>query len=273
MDQAGNVDPTPASRSFATDVTAPESQMNSGPSGFTTNASPTFGFTSNDPGSTFECRMDGASWSGCESPKAYSDLSESAHVFEVRATDALGNVEASSAQRSFTVDTSAPDTQVDSGPSGFTGPDPTFSFSSNEPAAGFECRLDTGGWATCESPLNLTGLAAGQHTIEVRARDGAGLTDETPASRQFAVDISPPQLTITGPRSKRSTATFQLAAQDAESGIAKLECRLDGGSWVNCETTHTIRRLKPGRHELMVRSWNGAGASASLTKSWKMRKR
>lgn len=112
-----------------------------------------------------------------------------------------------------------------------------------------------------------------QHTIEVRAKDGAGLTDETPASRQFTVDISPPQLTITGPRVKRSTATFQLAAEDAESGITRLECRLDGGAWRHCETTHTIRRLKSGRHELMVRSWNGAGMSTSLTKRWKTRKR
>jgi hypothetical protein len=107
----------------------------------------------------------------------------------------------------------------------------------------------------------------------VRAKDGAGLTDETPASRQFTVDISPPQLTITVPRVKRSTATFQLAAEDAESGITRLECRLDGGAWRHCETTHTIRRLKSGRHELMVRSWNGAGMSTSLTKRWKTRKR
>jgi hypothetical protein len=273
VDEAGNIDPTPASRSFAIDVTAPESQINSGPSGFTTNASPSFGFTSNDPGAMFECRLDGSAWTSCEPPRALSSLSESAHLFEVRATDALGNVEASPAQRSFTVDTSAPDTQIDSGPSGITGPAPAVSFSSDEPGAAFECRLDAGGWAACESPLHLTGLAAGQHTIEVRAKDGAGLTDETPASRQFTVDISPPQLTITVPRVKRSTATFQLAAEDAESGITRLECRLDGGAWRHCETTHTIRRLKSGRHELMVRSWNGAGMSTSLTKRWKTRKR
>ena len=273
VDQAGNVDPTPASRAFTIDISAPETQVTAGPSGLTTNASPSFGFNSNEPGSTFECRLDGSPWSGCQSPKAYVSLSQSAHLFEVRATDAVGNVDASPAQRSFTVDTTAPDTQIDSGPSGFTSPDPTFAFSSNEAGATFECRLDTGGWAACQSPLSLTGLPAGQHSLEVRAIDASGLTDQTPASRPFVVDLSPPELTITGPRIKKATATFQFVAQDLESGIAKLECRLDGRAWAPCETTHTVRRLKSGRHELIVRAWNGAGNSTSATKRWKMRKR
>jgi uncharacterized protein YkwD len=49
----------------------------------------------------------------------------------------------------------------------------------------FECRLDGGPWATCASPVTLTGLVAGLHVFDVRL---IGLfADTTPATRAWTI--------------------------------------------------------------------------------------
>ena len=52
----------------------------------TTSSEATFTFTSSDPGSTFECFLDGL-YEPCTSPKTYTGLIRGDHVFAVRATD------------------------------------------------------------------------------------------------------------------------------------------------------------------------------------------
>jgi hypothetical protein len=56
----------------------------------------------------------------------------------------------------------------------------------------FECRLDGVSWSACVSPLHLTGVPEGQHTIEVRAWDRAGFVDPTPGSQPWVVDLTGP---------------------------------------------------------------------------------
>src|SRR5439155_7623536 len=110
------------------------------------------------------------------------------HSFEVRATDAVGHVDATPAAFSWTIDTTAPDTSIDSGPSGSTeATGATFEFSATEAGSTFQCRLDGGSFAACTSPQALSGLSVGLHTFEVRATDGAGNTDASPAGRTWTV--------------------------------------------------------------------------------------
>ena len=179
-DAAGNVDQTPATRSFTVDTTAPETTIDSA----TTGASSSFSFTS-EPGATFECKLDGPSGAGtyatCTSPQTYTGLTDGAYTFSVRARDAAGNIDATPATRTFTVDTTAPQTTIDSGPTGtVSSTSAAFGFSS-EAGATFECKLDrptgAGTFAACTSPQTYTGLTDGSYTFSVQAKDAAGNVD------------------------------------------------------------------------------------------------
>jgi len=102
-DPVGNIDPTPASRTWTVDPAPPETTITGGPPGSTTSTSASLAFTSSEAGSSFQCRLDGGGFEPCFSPHSLLGLSEGAHTFEVRATDAAGNVDPTPAARSWTV--------------------------------------------------------------------------------------------------------------------------------------------------------------------------
>src|ERR671925_462213 len=89
-DAAGNLGA--ASRSWAIDVTAPRTTIESGPRARTTAATATFRFSASEP-ATFECRLDARAFVSCTSPKTYRAISSGRHSFTVRAADRAGNVE------------------------------------------------------------------------------------------------------------------------------------------------------------------------------------
>ncbi|HEX2412807.1 MAG TPA: choice-of-anchor Q domain-containing protein [Solirubrobacteraceae bacterium] len=84
----------------------------------------------------------------------------------------------------------APDTTVVADP-------PVFRFSSSEPGVRFECRIDRrsgpGTFFACSSPLNLSNLRFGSYTLFVRAVDGSGRVDATPAATGFTIPRPRPQ--------------------------------------------------------------------------------
>jgi hypothetical protein len=78
-----------------------------GPAEPTNDRSPTFGFSSNEEGASFECRIDSDPFSPCSSPHTTAALADGPHDFQVRATDRAGNADPSPARRPFTVATRA----------------------------------------------------------------------------------------------------------------------------------------------------------------------
>ena len=147
----------------------------------------TFSSTAADLAS-FECRLDAGAYTACTSPKDYSNIGDGTHTVAVRAVDDVGNT-GDPAERTFTVDTTAAAVTVD--PVAVSGSTATVTFSSPaDDVARFECRLDTDTYATCTSPHQLTGLAAGAHTVAVRAIDGTGNVGPA-ATREFTIADSP----------------------------------------------------------------------------------
>jgi hypothetical protein len=206
--ESGGATPPPA------DTTPPETTITAGPTGAVTATGATFEFTSSEAGSTFECQLDAEPFTTCTSPKSYPGLADGQHTFSVRASDAAGNTDATPATRTWTIgsaDTSPPETAITAGPSGtVTTTDATFEFTSSEAGSSFECQLDAAGYAACTSPMAHLGLADGQHTFDVRARDAAGNTDPTPATRTWTVVTTPPSAGIV--RSASSSAVNTTAA-------------------------------------------------------------
>ena len=183
------------------DTTPPGTAITSGPSGTIRETSASFGFSATEAGSSFECKLDTGAWAACTSPKALSALSEGQHTFDVRAKDAAGNVDATPATRTFTVDTAAPDTAITSGPTGTVrSTNASFGFGPTETGGRFECRRDGGAWGACSSPHSYSGLGQGPHTFEVTAIDAAGNRDGSSAQRSWRVDTVSPTVTSTTPR-------------------------------------------------------------------------
>jgi acid phosphatase type 7 len=69
----------------------------------TTQADISFSFSSSEDTSTFSCQLDGSGFSPCVSPKDLTGLSNGSHTFEVKATDAAGNTDATPATRTWTL--------------------------------------------------------------------------------------------------------------------------------------------------------------------------
>lgn len=104
-DRPGNVETSPASRTFTVDNAAPQTQISSGPSGTINESSATFRFGANGNPAGFTCSLDGGPATACSSPRTFGGLGEGRHTVSIRAFDAAGNVEATPAARAFTVDT------------------------------------------------------------------------------------------------------------------------------------------------------------------------
>ena len=111
------------------------------------------------------------------------------YTFSVRQTDLAGNVSRSRPDN-YDLDATAPDTTIDSGPSGpVNTPDVSFTFSSADPPATFECSLNGAAFTPCTSPEDLNGLP----TAATRSRSERSMRSATPTRpRQRQVSWSTP---------------------------------------------------------------------------------
>ena len=214
-DAAGNIDPTPATRSFAVNTVAPQTTIETGPPEFTNDPTPTFTLASSTPDSTFACALDQAPSAPCTSPHTTQPLQDGPHTLAVRATDPIGNADPTPATSTFTVDTVAPDTLIDEGPPATIHAGPTtFAIRATEQAT-LQCSLDAAPYGACTTTPNAEDLALGEHVYRARATDRAGNVDATPAEHRFAVTNVAPAATLTAQISGL-TVTLAPAATDGD---------------------------------------------------------
>ncbi|MBA3462238.1 MAG: hypothetical protein H0T46_19915 [Deltaproteobacteria bacterium] len=260
VDAAGNVDPTPAMHGWTVDTTTPDTTIVMGPAPVsTTLPDVTFTFSSPVADVTFECSLDGAAFVACTSPQVFNDLPDGMHTFVVRAKSAAGTVDPSPATRTWTVDGTAPSVMITAQPTNPSNDStPTFSFTSPDSTATFECRIDAGTFAPCTSAFTSATLADGMHTFHVRAKDGVGNIG-TADTYTWTIDTMAPTVAITsGPTGLIAVATASYAFTTTGSPTA-IECQLDTGAFAACTSPRAYTAIADGAHVFTVRVTDAAG--------------
>ncbi|MGX5681962.1 hypothetical protein [Schumannella luteola] len=200
IDRAGNVS-APVSHEWLVDSVPPTVAIASAPAAYTSQSSASVSFTVVDGGSGIQsqsCTADGASVP-CVSPILLTGLADGEHEVVISATDQVGLT--ASATATWTVDTVAPVVEFTRAPVS-SGASATFEFESTDaspvelpialvaaPIVTVECSLDGAEFEECTSPLELTGLAAGEHELAVRATDAAGNSSE-PSVHEWVVELA-----------------------------------------------------------------------------------
>jgi hypothetical protein len=218
-------------------------------------SSPHFGYSATGA-TSYQCRLDQAPrWSPCDAAGIdYADLADGSHTLLVRALNENGP-DATPAQYSWTVDTTAPVASI------LTHPEPasfgrsaTFAFSS-ESGATFLCSLDSAQASSCKPKLTLTGLAAGAHTFSVAAVDAAGNVQSPPTTYSWTTDTSPPVTTIDGKPTSPTADPIVGFTYHANRADAAFECSMDGAAFSSCPATGAYYgSLGQGSHTFTVRA-------------------
>lgn len=282
IDSETLTDQTPAAYTWVVDTTAPTTSIGVSPPSISGSSVAQFDLIGNDGSGSgvagYECKLDADPYSSCSSPVNHFGLANGSHTFSVRAVDAVGNVDATPATYTWLVDTVAPDTSISSVPGNPSGPAVNFGIFTGDALGGsiilgFQCKLDSGSFATCSAPHSLLALSDGSHTLQVRAVDAAGNVDPTPASYTWTVDGTEPytQLFDTPDSLSTSTsATFTFSGDDSPGSVVGYECRLDGGSYAACTSPHTYTGLAEGDHTFFVRAvdWNDLRDSTPASYTW-----
>jgi hypothetical protein len=234
----------------STDPPPPQLTVHPDPTSNDTN--PTFGFTDDEAGVTFMCRLISGPFPPCTSPQSYP-VTNGPYTFYVKAVDAAGN-ESSSTQFDWIVDTNAPPPPtIVEGP---TNPSDSliahFAFN-GEAGALFRCQLDGGGLFACPNPVNLQ-VIDGTHTLVVRAVDAAGNVSAPSTPYTWTVDTVHPLVSLTEKPplvTNLTTATFGFSANKPASSY---QCALDGAAFAPCTSPRVYSGLADGSHTFAVRA-------------------
>jgi hypothetical protein len=102
-DETQDLCPTDPTLHSVCDTFPPQTSITKGPKKKTKSKKATFAFSSSEPGSTFECSLDGAAFHACASPMTATVKELGRHNFLVRARDTHGNLDTTEASWSWKV--------------------------------------------------------------------------------------------------------------------------------------------------------------------------
>lgn len=234
--------------------------------------SPTFSFTSVEPGTTYRCRVAPAPFVSCSSPYNAPALPVDAYTFELRATDAFGNTAQQSVPFSV-APTSVTGPPVVSPPPKPPAPKPTTCavsdgtlgvpakvslISARQVTRGVRFKLRSDGFILVSLELRsgkkliaarVAPLKAGSRSLVVRSKRAlpknvvltVRLSAVTMSGGKSAIDAS---LTLSGRTSAQLRAPGELSAGPAP---AELACNREAGA-----KRLRVRLLKPSRAEATI---------------------
>ena len=284
-DNVGNITAV-GTRTVKIDTIAPTTTIGAKPSDPSSNATPTFGFTSNEAGATFECSVDGGAYSACVTPLILPTLGQGAHTFDVRATDVAGNTDATPAHYAWTVDTVNPvagmnnpgahvsgtvtltDTSSDVGGTGVA----SVTFEVSPAGLGTWTPIAALPWNTKTGP---DAVADGLYDLHVVAIDNAG-NSGTSGITNLRVDNTAPATAITNPLSNSGisgTVTLAASTPDADPSPAIVWQVAPNGTstWTTVPATWNTKTgpdaVADGHYDVKATAtdWAGNAGSATVT--------
>ncbi|HVH90156.1 MAG TPA: Ig-like domain-containing protein, partial [Candidatus Acidoferrum sp.] len=255
VDNSGHKDPSPALYTWTVDTAAPTTNITSATDGnksaitnggSTRSSSMTFTFSGNDIGGAeidhIECSIDGASFSACDTPLQFTNLTIGAHTFEVRAEDKVGNEGQMPTAFLWTITSLPPPPTPPPSTQNITTPPPSI-------------------------PQNIT----------TSRSVGGNQNIVTNESTQIPTAVQPPDTKIVSATDGDGNAvtndavtplnsiTFVLSASIAgiqeggQAGIGNFECSIDGSSFSSCTSPVQFNNLADGAHILEARSEDNSG--------------
>jgi hypothetical protein len=193
VETSGTTASTPSTYNWTVDLTPPTTVVTARPPALSNSRTSTFAFSSPDSTATFRCSLNGAAAQPCTSPVVYSGLSDATRSLLIQAVDRAGNVDTQAQPITWTVDTTPPDTTL-ANPGNIVGDDvAVFHFTSTEAGSSFQCSFRNAAFTACSSPTVEDVPGSGSQVFEVRAVDGAGNVDPTPAVDRWTSDLTPPK--------------------------------------------------------------------------------
>lgn len=249
-DRWGQVEATPASVTWTLDehlapdysAVPPRAAIASSVPALSNSTGATFTLSADRAPATLTCSVDGRAYAACGTTLTLKGLVAGAHSLRVLATDRFGQVSIAPATFSWTVDVTAPDTWA---LAVVRESDGLVAFAS-EPNAAFQCKT-TADWQPCGTPVALSVTAP--VTLAVRAIDGAGNVDASPAT----VSLAPGQAAVDTDGAVPFTTASTAVAFSASRG-ATFTCSVDGGGWGGCASPLRLDGLAWGDHALAVRA-------------------
>ena len=147
-----------------------------------------------------------------------------------------------------------------------------FTFHSEPPGAGFECRIDSEAFADCDSgSASYPGpVASGSHTFQVKASNANGTG--SPANYTWTIDRTAPTVTIDTPKpvnpNSGTNVTFKYHASESsptfECSMVK-EGQPDAFSNCGSTSTKTYPKLLTGNYVFKVLAIDQAGNAGAPT--------
>ena len=132
------------------------------------------------------------------------------------------------------------------------------------------CSRDGAAFSACNSPVILSGLAAGNHNYSIRASDYSNNVSTTTVT--WKIDVTPPTAKITSAPPATTnllSAVFKFTGSDVGSSVAGYQCSLDNSNYAACVSPKSYSNLSYAVHNFAVRAIDSAGnMGTAAANSW-----